>query len=195
MDKYEEIFNKVLDETEGDAITKFKLAGNAMKIAILKEIPVWMKFNMISWMIPNTDDKNINWAKVNELLKPNNEYDFNAFEYIDSKQKFYNAAVDSKIATVKEFNQPFVKRKCIKCGKEYTLTAGEVMFYCKKEWPLPNRCKICLAIKNGKKVDDIDKNNNHNMNTVLHKEEEPDSLNSISSALSKAGITFTDENK
>ena len=185
-DKYMEIFEQTLDNIEGDGMERFKAATSAMRDALLNDVPVWMKFNMISWMISGKPDESIIWDKVNEMLKPNKdymEYDFNAFEYIDSKQKFFEAAADSKISTI--FNQPYVKRVCKDCGKTYTLTFGQVKFYCKKKWPIPKKCPKCLQIKNGIKSESavVKKDKLYTPGFITP-------LNDMAEALRKAGLNI-----
>ncbi len=37
--------------------------------------------------------------------------------------------------------------KCMDCGEDFTLTAGEIDFFQKKGFTEPKRCKKCRAIK------------------------------------------------
>lgn len=42
-----------------------------------------------------------------------------------------------------------MKRNCVDCGKEFTLTEGEIKFYKSKGLQLPKRCKECRDKKRG----------------------------------------------
>lgn len=111
----------------------------------IKDFPVWIKFNIVSRTIENTDEDKINWANVNLMLKTDDPYDFNAFDYIDSKEKFSYAHEYSNVSGIIRFNNPYVRRVCKDCGNTYTLTVGQVQFYRKHEYQLPKRCNICLG--------------------------------------------------
>lgn len=53
-----------------------------------------------------------------------------------------------------------ITKKCSQCGKEFTLTEGEVEFYNSKNLHLPKRCKECRD-KNKRKSSEL-KNQNYN---------------------------------
>lgn len=45
-----------------------------------------------------------------------------------------------------------VNRKCVQCGKIFTLNDSEIDFYNSKNLSLPKRCKACREINKGKKA-------------------------------------------
>lgn len=45
-----------------------------------------------------------------------------------------------------------ITKKCRDCGKEFTLTDGEINFYRSKGFDLPNRCKACRDKRKGVKT-------------------------------------------
>lgn len=45
-----------------------------------------------------------------------------------------------------------VTRKCVQCGKKFTLSDSEIDFYNSKNLDLPKRCKTCREINKGKNV-------------------------------------------
>ncbi len=46
-----------------------------------------------------------------------------------------------------------VTRKCVQCGKIFTLNDSEIDFYNSKNLDLPKRCKTCREINKGKKAE------------------------------------------
>ena len=50
-----------------------------------------------------------------------------------------------------------MKRNCVDCGKEFTLTEGEIKFYKSKGFELPKRCKECRDKKNVSKGKSVSK--------------------------------------
>lgn len=50
-------------------------------------------------------------------------------------------------------------RKCSQCGKEFTLTDGEIAFYKSKNLHLPKRCKDCCNKNKINKSDSVSKSN------------------------------------
>lgn len=199
-EEYFKIFEQTMETAEGDAVERLQKATHEMRMAILKDAPVWMKFNMISWMISNGADETIKWDKVNEMLKSDFEYDFDAFDYIDSKKKFHQAAADSRISTIKGFDYPFKKIICKNCGTVSYLTIGQVMFYCKHEYQLPKRCPNCLSIKNtGKPLPGCEIKKIDGKCISVCKEVKgytpgySQPLNGFAEALAKAGMTVSKE--
>ena len=45
-----------------------------------------------------------------------------------------------------------ITKKCRDCGKEFTLTDGEINFYRSKGFDLPNRCKACRDKRKGRQA-------------------------------------------
>lgn len=57
-----------------------------------------------------------------------------------------------------------ITKKCKDCGKEFTLTDGEIEFYRSKGFDLPNRCKSCRDRRKGQKTSSAPPHNNNGRN-------------------------------
>lgn len=57
-----------------------------------------------------------------------------------------------------------ITKKCKDCGKEFTLTDGEIEFYRSKGFDLPNRCKSCRDRRKGQKSSSAPPHNNNGRN-------------------------------
>lgn len=55
-----------------------------------------------------------------------------------------------------------ITKKCRDCGKEFTLTDGEIEFYRSKGFELPTRCKSCRDKRKGSKPSPSAQNHNRN---------------------------------
>lgn len=55
-----------------------------------------------------------------------------------------------------------ITKKCRNCGKEFTLTDGEIDFYLSKGFELPTRCKSCRNKRKGSKPSPSAQNHNRN---------------------------------
>lgn len=55
-----------------------------------------------------------------------------------------------------------ITKKCRDCGKEFTLTDGEIEFYRSKGFELPTRCKSCRDKRKGRKPSSSPQNHNSN---------------------------------
>ncbi len=55
-----------------------------------------------------------------------------------------------------------ITKKCKDCGKEFTLTDGEIEFYRSKGFELPTRCKSCRDKRKGRKPSSSPQNHNSN---------------------------------
>ena len=125
----------------------FKKLREAM-VNSLKDYSVFMKLNyFIGVVVTISDKENINWEKINKVLKDFiDEYDYNTFLFsskeINSIERLAEIRDDLNISSIGNLGA-WRKGICKKCGDEFSLSYDEVMFYKNKKLHLPKRCYFC----------------------------------------------------
>lgn len=66
-----------------------------------------------------------------------------------------------------------ITKKCRDCGKEFTLTDGEIDFYRSKGFELPNRCKACRDKRKGRQASSPAANPTSRRTPPLRKQSSP----------------------
>lgn len=141
-DKTKEIFDKVMEDDIPDPMQKLGKAIREVLKEMIKDSPMWMRFNFITHGIAERKEEEIDWDNVNNILRNNiDKYDFNAFEKITSKQELYNTIFNCNAASMNI--GAWYKDTCKECGEEFYMTRGEISFFERKDFNLPKRCKDC----------------------------------------------------
>lgn len=114
---------------------------------VLLSSPMWMRFNYLCNSVGNGikqgfTEADINWDKVNEILTTNvNEYDFNAFDRIETPEQLVWESTRCRSASI--CDDIWQKHTCKDCGEPFLMTYNEVHFYESKNLHIPKRCKAC----------------------------------------------------
>lgn len=114
---------------------------------ILFSSPMWMRFNYLCNSVNNArrqgfTDADMDWDKINKLLTTNvNEYDFNAFDRIETPEKLVWESSLCQSAPLS--NDIWQKHTCKDCGEPFLMTYNEVQFYENRNLHIPRRCKAC----------------------------------------------------
>lgn len=109
--------------------------------------PMWMRFNYLCNSIGNAlkqgfTEAEVDWDKINKILTTNvNEYDFNAFDRIETYDNLLWEAARCRSASI--CDDIWQEHICKDCGKEFFMTYNEVHFYEGKNLHVPKRCKVC----------------------------------------------------
>lgn len=148
----------------------------------LKKMPVWMKCNYLLNQIINEDDQNINWGKVNKILRTGSvPYDFNIFHNVYSKTDLLEVRDYAITATMPGSGMEYHKKKCKKCGEYFSLTYEEIDWFQRKNLKVPSTCYYCRkGIEKPKPV-------KHTNNNPL---EEESFKTAMQMALEKAKVEF-----
>lgn len=151
-----ELFNEALERhKDKDPMIAWQLATREVTLAIIKQAPMWMRFNLLSHSVNSAKEQGveneIDWDSINQLLLENRgKWDFTAYDYIDSVTSFWTAFHSCQMAGV-DFG-PWQIHKCKECGENFSMSRGEVFFYEKKKFDLPKRCRWCREHKGEKKA-------------------------------------------
>ena len=142
-------------EEQKKAIREVQQKMRDMSFKYAKEnLSFWMKCNLVLNSIPfnemrekGMDDDEINasidWDKVNELFHHSAvEYDFNLFDSFHSFQEILDYRDQAISATVID-DLPYHKQTCKQCGKQFTLSYGQINWYERKGLHIPRRCECC----------------------------------------------------
>lgn len=141
-DKYKEILDKAMSEGTVDPLVNFSKAMQSVTVEMVKDFPMWMRFNYILNSITNIEATNINWKLIDEILKDNvNKYDYNAYDTINTIESLNSAKVNCIAASLGV--GVWYKSVCKECGETFYMTKGEIDFFEKKDFNLPKRCKNC----------------------------------------------------
>ena len=118
-----------------------------MQVKVLTTSPMWMRLNYLCNVVNQAlkhTDADIDWNKVNELLTTNvNEYDYNAFERIETLDQLAWVASQCRTASICDDMFIWQEHTCKDCGEKFFMTYGEVNFYERKQLHVPKRCKAC----------------------------------------------------
>lgn len=110
----------------------------------LKKMPTWMRCNYLLNQIINEEDKNVNWGKVNKILRTTNvPYDFNIFTYVYSKADLLEVRDNAITASIPGSGLSYHRKKCKKCGEFFSLTLEEIQWYERKNLKVPSTCYYC----------------------------------------------------
>lgn len=114
---------------------------------VLLSSPMWMRFNYLCNSIGNAlkqgfTEAEVDWDKINKILTTNvNEYDFNAFDRIETPEKLVWESSLCQSAPLS--NDIWQKHTCKDCGEPFLMTYNEVQFYENRNLHIPKRCKAC----------------------------------------------------
>ena len=114
---------------------------------VLLSSTMWMRFKYLYNSIGNAlkqgfTEADINWDNVNEILTTNvNEYDFNAFDRIETPEQLVWESMRCRSASIRD--DIWQKHTCKDCGKPFLMTYNEVQFYGNRNLHIPRRCKVC----------------------------------------------------
>lgn len=128
-----------------------------MQVKVLTTSPMWMRLNYLCNVVNQMlnkghEDADIDWNKINEFLTTNvNEYDYNAFERIETPDQLAWVASQCKIASICDDMFIWQKHTCKDCGKQFFMRRGEVSFYERKELHVPKRCMDCRDKRKARK--------------------------------------------
>lgn len=114
---------------------------------VLFSSPMWMRMNYLCNSIGNAlkhgfTEADVDWDKINKILTTNvNEYDFNAFDRIETPEQLVWESTRCRSASI--CDDIWQKHTCKDCGKPFLMTYNEVSFYQSKNLHVPRRCKAC----------------------------------------------------
>lgn len=180
---------------------KQKVINEAKKILseasqeVLKELPIWMKCNVILKDLrdhfietnEDLDENQLNW--INKILKHpcknHNEFDFNIFDEIHNLDELKDLQDASNAA---EYDiGPKRKEICKRCGNAFYLTKGELDWYFSRDLNVPKKCPYCR-----KGIERPVMIYPENKNFYESIEEEPVKTE-MQIALEKAGVSITEQ--
>ena len=114
---------------------------------VLLSSPMWMRMNYLCNSIGNAlkhgfTEADVDWDKTNKILTTNvNEYDFNAFDRIETPEMLLWESALCQSAPLS--NNIWQKHTCKDCGEPFLMTYNEVQFYENRNLHIPKRCKAC----------------------------------------------------
>ena len=114
---------------------------------VLLSSPMWMRMNYLCNSIGNAlkhgfTEADVDWDKTNKILTTNvNEYDFNAFDRIETPEQLVWESALCQSAPLS--NNIWQKHTCKDCGEPFLMTYNEVQFYENRNLHIPKRCKAC----------------------------------------------------
>lgn len=112
---------------------------------------VQQKLDMIVKWVEDRDDKtSVDYRHIMNLLRSNNNNDFNMFPNVRTYWDLLNLQVE--VDKAYSNNIPLIKRNCKDCGEIFHIYISERNDYIAKGLLLPKRCKKCRQANKQKKV-------------------------------------------
>lgn len=114
---------------------------------VLSSSPMWIRLNCLCNNVGNAlkqgfTEADVDWDKINKILTTNvNEYDFNAFDRIETYDNLLLVSMDCRANSLSM--GIWQKHTCKDCGEPFLMTYNEVHFYESKKLHVPKRCKVC----------------------------------------------------
>lgn len=135
-------FEEMTEEERAESLKEINRATAELFESAFKGLPLWASAGYLYNISRGKDDENIDWARVNILLNNNkSKYDFNAFDEVTSCEDLRNLVVRVNESSI--LDGPWQRVTCKVCGKRFTLSHDEVMFFRDHGLEVPKRCLVC----------------------------------------------------
>lgn len=134
---------KRTNEEGKDPADAFRLASKKAAEESLKTTPLLFRLNFYCNIWKADHDDFIDWDHINKVLNENlDEFDFDAGRReVHSYKELSDYKVDVELAMADI--QPWIKRKCKECNRDFILLFSEVEYFGNKGLKLPRRCFNC----------------------------------------------------
>lgn len=135
-------FEEMTEEERVESLKEINRATAELFESAFEGLPMWASAGYLYNISRGKGDENIDWARVNTLLNNNkSKYDFNAFDEITSCEDLRNLVCRINESGI--LDGAWQRVTCKVCGKKFTLSHDEVMFFRDHGLEVPKRCLVC----------------------------------------------------